>query len=190
MKQKAQIREEILRKRNALSVQDRIIKSRQITERLFQSEEFRRSQRVLCYISFRSEVMTGLIAQRCYREGKRFFAPRIDGSEMEFFEILPYEEMERNSMGMLEPKAAEETRYKDSVKEDLMVLPGCVFDTGGSRVGYGGGFYDRYLSKGFDGSTLALGYDLQVVQEGSFETEATDQRVEKILTEEREIIVK
>ncbi len=181
---KKEIRKEILQKRDALSKEDRIEKSRRVVERLFQTEAYQKAERVLCYISFRSEVMTGLIAARCYQDGKQFYAPKIIEGDMLFYPVLPYEEMERNSMGILESVSLDKEPYRTSRESDLMILPGTVFDREGNRVGYGGGYYDRFLSKGFSGSTIALAYECQIVPSGSFEVEPTDIRPEMILTEE------
>lgn len=184
-KSKAKIRKEVLTVRDALTKEERILKSRQIVEQLVQMEEYQRAEKVLCYISFRSEVMTGLIAQHCHEDGKRFFAPRVEGKAMQFYQVRPYEEMERNSMGILEPIASSESLYTCEQKNDLMILPAVAIDEEKNRIGYGGGYYDRFLAKGFRGKTVALAYECQIIKSGSSETEITDVRPEKVLTEER-----
>ena len=125
---------------------------------------------------------------RAIKDGKRIFAPRVFGEDMRFFEIRSLQDLKEGYKGIREPEEDENKEYSLDYKKnyddsDLILLPGAVFDTSRNRIGYGKGFYDRYLSSGFKGIKLALSFDLQIVDAGDFEVGELDVKADFILTE-------
>ncbi len=182
METKKQIRKEILSVRDAIDKKKRAEYSRQICKRVFQLPGFVKSQSVLCFVGYGSEPDTEEIIQTCFQMGKRVYCPRVIGDEMEFYEIKDCSELISGYKGIMEPLAREEARYVPG-KSDFMLLPGVVFDREGNRIGYGKGFYDRYLAKQYQGDMAAIAYSCQIVANGRIITETTDKKVNCIVTE-------
>ena len=127
---------------------------------------------------------TAEILKYCLKEGKAVYCPRVTGKEMDFYRISAVEELAAGFHGILEPPGAPERLFRPG-KKALMVMPGVVFDRQHHRIGYGGGYYDRYL-QGLQGIvTAALAFSFQVVEE--IPAEPHDIRPQIILTEDCEI---
>lgn len=183
-------------RRDALSAEARSDMDRRIRERLFSEESWQRAEKVLMYLSFGSETDTWEIARRARSEGKRIYCPRVidrAGGRMEFF-LTDLEDTKAGPFGIREPVG--DDRWQggtDGNEVSLILVPGLAFGKGGERIGYGGGYYDRYLSAYRElKERLALCYDCQVIGEeilsgGSFPVKETDEAVDLILTEDRRI---
>lgn len=197
-----EIRKRSLSIRNAIPAEDRKAHSEKIKEKMLQLSCYREADVILAYVSYRSEVDTfGLIAQ-ALASGKRVFAPKVKGEEMEFWQIKSLEDLQSGYHGILEP--AETVSYpvyraacldRGETVSTLMWMPGAVFDRTCCRIGYGGGFYDKYLDrlcrreKTLCGrkeeaglTTIALAYSCQVLEK--IPSEAHDYRPDFILTEQ------
>lgn len=188
METKREIRKRILALRDQLSDVERMEKSVSIVDTLLGLEEYEQADRILSFVSYQSEVELDAFLIRCFQDGKQVFVPLVCGDEMRFFEITSMQDLNIGYKGILEPAFDEEKEYllsqdDESAGRDLMIMPGAAFDTKGNRIGYGKGFYDKFLSKGFDGTKLAVAYELQIVPENSFEAEETDIRPDQIITE-------
>ena len=114
--------------------------------------------------------------ERALREGKRVAVPKIYGDTMKFLYLDDLSRVEKNDMGIPEPIA--DTPVADD-KTALVLMPGLAFTKRGDRMGYGGGFYDRFLAEEPDHPTLALCYDFQMVD--SLPTEEFDIPVDTVL---------
>ncbi|MCI6553412.1 MAG: 5-formyltetrahydrofolate cyclo-ligase [Lachnospiraceae bacterium] len=150
MDTKANIRHCILRKRDALTAAEREEKSRRITERLLGTGQYQRAGVILTYINFKSEVGTEELIQAAWKDGKGVFCPRVQGDEMEFYQIFSMEDLCRGYMGIREPRTAGRQCFGEKElagAAPLMLMPGAVFDRERNRIGYGKGYYDRYLEK-------------------------------------------
>ena len=195
--EKKELRKEFIRRRNALSEEMRKEKSQEIAKRVTVMCEFQNANVVLLYNAIRSEVETTEIFQEAKRLGKRIYSPRVIGDQMEFYLIDEATEFEVSNFGICEPKMVEEKRYIPKEEDTVFVLvPGAAFDEGGNRVGYGGGYYDKYL-KWLQAKLpirniwkVAVGYECQVLDKESIESETYDIRCDYIVTEYRRIIVK
>ena len=114
---------------------------------LFSCPEWEVSETVFCYVSFRDEADTFRIIREALARGKKAAVPRVEGKHrMEFYYINSMDDLSPGYMGIPEPSEDAERRAVP-VKNDLMVMPGAAFDRSGTRLGYGAGFYDAYLSK-------------------------------------------
>lgn len=185
---KRTLRSEILNKRKALSKEEVINKSSDISSLLFSTEQYKNSKYIMCYIDFRNEVRTEEIIKSALNEGKNIIIPIsvVETKQLILSQLMDYDkELEAGTYGILEPK-------KEFIREvypeliDLVLMPGVAFDRRGYRIGYGGGYYDRFLTKIDDPvPKIALAFELQMVphvREGRY-----DLPVDYIITE-KEII--
>lgn len=205
MKPKKELRTQILQIRDALTEEQRHNYSAEITKTVLASEEYQNAETLLIYASFKSEVNTFPLIEQAFKERKKIYVPKIeeavqnDGTQtkrMEFYEIFSTDEFQDGYRGIPEPKAEIKRRFSISgrgehrLSEDkiLVLLPGAVFDLEGNRIGYGGGFYDRYFA---DHDTelsvckMALAFECQLVEPGVIPIEPHDVQVDVIVTEKK-----
>ncbi len=163
---KEEMRKVIRGYRKSLTNEDAAMKSITILNKLFSTEQYQHAECVYCYIDFRNEVKTMPLIKKALKDGKRVAAPRISGETMEFYYISGYSDLAEGSFGILEPvdgcKLAEET-------DALMIMPGMAFDRENHRIGYGGGFYDRYLERENTHYKIALAYHFQIFEQIPYE---------------------
>ena len=184
-KAKRDVRRTVLAARDALGEADRIARSTAIHDRFLDLPEVSSADVVMLFWSFGSEVATSPLIERLHARGTHVALPRIRGSqELETVGHGPGGPLRRTSFGAYEPEGG---RVLDPGSIDLVVTPGVAFDPSGRRVGYGGGFYDRFLLlTRTDAPRVALAFDLQVLDDGLPEG-AFDLRVDLIVTEARVI---
>ena len=120
---------------------------RQIFEKLISFPEFKNSELILTYISVNDETDTVSLIKYCFDNGKRVAVPRCldKNGNMDFFEIKSFDDVKSSYFGLLEP--SEKCPKVDSFDNSLCIVPAFSYDKKGYRIGYGGGFYDRFLSK-------------------------------------------
>jgi 5-formyltetrahydrofolate cyclo-ligase len=137
-------------------------------------------------ISRGNEVNTMPIIEKAWREGKKVCVPKCNPTEktMTFRKIDSFEQLESVYFGLLEPIESVTEEVK-AAEIDLMVVPGIVFSKDGYRIGYGGGYYDRYLED-FTQLTLSLAYSVQIAEQVPIEPH--DIPVQMIITNEEVII--
>lgn len=189
--QKKKIRDAYLEKRNRMEPEKRAKASEKIKEWVFANKRFKAAQTVFVYSSFKSEVETKKMIQGALRMGKRVAIPRVNGAEMDFYEIQSWEDLFPGYQGILEPQISGKNPVIPNAG-DVMLLPGSVFDLRGGRVGYGKGYYDRYLEKtekeyGYRPYLMALGFACQIYP-GKIPLEEHDKKMDCILTERRVIM--
>lgn len=148
--EKKRLRAAALAKRDGLTAQQRRRYSDSIIKNLTSLPCYREADAVLMYISFRSEVDTIPLIERAFAEGKAVFAPKVDGKEMEFYRIFSQSDLAAGYRGILEPVGGQSIAewISDRIGQCVLIcMPGAVFDRARHRIGYGGGFYDRYLGR-------------------------------------------
>lgn len=155
---------------------DEILKN--FTNRLFYKE----AENIFIFVSFDNEVDTHGIITKALEEGKKIYVPKIKSKDrgMEIFRIKSMDDLEEGYFGVLEPLDESEKITGDDL--DLIVVPGIAFDREGHRLGYGGGFYDRFfqnLTKEIP--KIALGYNVQVAEE--IVREKHDEKINGLITE-------
>lgn len=184
---KKEIRRQILKIRNGLSETKRLEKSERIMKMLKRQEEYQNSALLFFYASFGSEVMTRTFLREACSEGKRIALPRVflfeEEPRMEFYEITDDSQLIVGYKGIPEPNIMHEEVHKMEEIPDLMLMPGVAFDKERTRIGYGMGFYDRYLEQHPGIRTIAVAYACQVVE--SIPASPYDYRPDRLLTEER-----
>ncbi|MEK4229938.1 5-formyltetrahydrofolate cyclo-ligase [Solibacillus sp. FSL H8-0538] len=153
-----------------------------IAKQLFQEPSIIEGKTIAVTMSNRPEVDTIAIIEELWRLGKRVAVPKCKPAtkEMAFYEIDGFFQTERAYMDILEPRTDIAALVP---KEDLdvIIVPGIVFDHRGYRIGYGGGYYDRYL-QGFSGTLISLAFNEQITE--CVPNECYDLPVHTILTEE------
>ena len=118
--------------------------SARICERIVAMAEYLRAKRILCYAALPDEVQTGGLLREILRSGRQLYLPRTRGSDLEIARVTAGMKMERGAYGVLEPVTDELAQIGEM---DLVLAPGVAFDREGNRLGYGKGYYDRYLTK-------------------------------------------
>ena len=166
---KRQLRKEVLKRRNTLTETDRKASSLKLADRIIGHQWFYRSDRLLIFASYGSEIETSEIISEALRTGKRVYLPRVEGEEMQFYKIASLEELTEGYRGIPEPDESSEKYgyYEEEADHTLMIMPGVAFDPYRNRIGYGKGFYDRFLAdkEALKIRTIAVGFQCQLVEE-------------------------
>lgn len=181
------IRKRILEQRDAIPEKERAEKSRKITEALWTMPFYRESDVILTYVNHRSEVNTTDLVNKALADGKQVFAPKVCGETLVFYRIEDMNDLKEGYRGIREPVSGPVFCPETGAEHALMLMPGAVFDEGCHRIGYGKGYYDRYLKwmaeEGAILRTLALCFECQVLPE--IPSERHDIRPQMILTERK-----
>jgi 5-formyltetrahydrofolate cyclo-ligase len=180
--QKSVLRKEILQKRNSLSDSEISSKSKLIQEKLIGSSEFIESKSIGIYLSIGSEVQTSDIIRNAIESEKTVLLPRVIPNDLHYFIVEKHDFdqdlFDINKFGIKEPK-------KTNVKLDfidLLIVPGIVFDHHGYRIGYGYGYYDKFMAEKEFSKSIGLAFDLQVVKKPIPKVEY-DKKIDILITE-------
>jgi 5-formyltetrahydrofolate cyclo-ligase len=181
-KTKSEFRNYITKKRNELSLTEKSEKDNAIYEAIINSELFIKAKMIFIYISFGNEVDTHKIIEKALSLGKEVCVPKVISrlKGMRALKINSLNNLKVSDYGVLEPEDnSEEVFAKDM---NLAIIPGLVFDLKGGRIGYGGGFYDRFFSNtNIDITKIALAYQFQILEELPLEDH--DVSINNIITE-------
>ncbi|MCD7867836.1 MAG: 5-formyltetrahydrofolate cyclo-ligase [Clostridiales bacterium] len=156
--------------------------SRRITEQLTAMSVYREAERILAYADYNHEVMTRFLIEAAWRDGKKVAVPKVVGKEMVFHRLEDFSALVPGYYGIPEPASGEIVDWEDA----LMLMPGVAFDPELHRVGYGGGFYDRFLEKHPQVKRVAVAFSFQILP--AVPVEETDIFPQAIVTEERTYI--
>ncbi len=181
MDNKKTIRKSVKEQKAKLSFDDVKDMSNAIFAKVIATNEFKIAKNILIYVSYNTEVETFELITYALKEGKNVFVPKIIEDEMVFIKINSLNELEKGKYGILEP-LSNEFEY---ISDGLMIMPGIAFDLKMHRIGYGGGYYDRYLAKKNNLYKIALAYDFQVFD--SIPYDEYDIKPDMIITNEMEI---
>lgn len=154
--------------------------SKKIIDNLYKSREFLLSQTIMVYVSFRGEVETHGLIKSLLKESKRVCVPlcKSEDCTMTAREVLNFSDLKPGAYGILEPDESMTIVPKNEI--DFIIVPGCVFSKGGHRIGYGKGYYDRFL-KDCPAKTCGLSYDFCLLDSIPYET--TDVPLDMIITQ-------
>ena len=173
--------------RNQLSDEDVLKKSQKIFEQIVKSSIYQNSQYIFSYMSFRNEVDTAWFHHKVLEDGKVLLLPKVLTKErMEFYKIKNLSYLNKSAMGILEPNDLCELYQteKNYIKDALMILPGLAFDLYGGRLGYGGGYYDRYIEK-LNGEIILCGAAFECQCMEHVPCQMHDVRMNIIVTEDK-----
>jgi 5-formyltetrahydrofolate cyclo-ligase len=187
---KQQIRQHVIAAREQLPADTRAAYSVTITERLLQLPEYRQAGAVLGYMNFGAEFVSGFWVERVLADGKRLALPKVNRhtNHLDLYWVEDTEsQLEAGLWGIREPVVERCERLNSLNEVEFALLPGVAFTREGSRLGYGGGFYDKLLANRAQQPLLvAAAFAMQLV--GQLPQEATDVRVERVVTEQETII--
>ncbi|MBO4290933.1 MAG: 5-formyltetrahydrofolate cyclo-ligase [Lachnospiraceae bacterium] len=144
---KKMLRKELLARRDALTDADRVRAEILITERLLGHQWFYGSDVLLAFASYGSEISTAMLIEEALRKGKKVYLPKVEGSEIVFYRYEEPEDLTEGYKGIREPSGRTQ-RYcylPEETGKTLLLMPGVGFDLYRNRLGYGKGFYDRFL---------------------------------------------
>ncbi len=167
----------IIRQQKRAMTQEQIISASEKLEKLFiASPLYQQAKTIYGYLPYNQEVRTVPMLERALRDGKRVAVPKVYGDEMKFIYMDDLTAVETGYAGIPEP--IEDGPVADDPTA-LVLMPGLAFDKEGHRIGYGGGFYDKFLSAEPGHPTLALCYEFQMQEH--LETEEFDIPVDCVL---------
>lgn len=152
-------------KRKKLTQEEIIKKSNDIFDSLVLLNEYKKCNTLLCYADFNQEVATSKFINNCLLDGKQVGLPRVEKAGiMNFYTIDNMKDLSAGTLGILEPKGEKKLEINcDLYPSILMIMPGVAFDEKCHRVGYGGGYYDRYLMRYPNIMTVAVCYEIQIL---------------------------
>ena len=172
------------RRLKALTREQKTSRDHAVCERLMEFPEFIKEERVYGYMALSWETGTREVIERLLERNIPVALPKVLGSEMEFFQIRSLSDLKEGAFHIPEPdESCEMVHWTDA----CMLVPGLAFSMEGKRLGKGGGYYDKFLSREPAHKTIALAYEFQVTEE--LPAEAHDRSVDYIVTENRTILV-
>ena len=173
---KKELRRQIRDLKRAMTEEQIEEKSRRLGQLFCQSDLYRNARTIYGYLPYNQEVRTVPMLLQAMKDGKQVAVPKVYGDEMKFILMEDLSAVEKGYAGIPEPVADEPVACDEMA---LVLMPGLAFDPQGHRIGYGGGFYDKFLAKEPNHPTLALCYDFQMLQQ--LETEEFDIPVDLVL---------
>lgn len=175
---KSELRKQVLQEMKTLPREQKQFIDQTLTERLLQHPFYQEAKVIATYLSFSHEFQTQELIEQALKDGKKVLIPKTYLKGRMDFVVYNPQQLVKTSFGLLEPQGNLEV--VDASQIDLIHVPGLAFTTEGYRIGYGGGYYDRYL-KHFPGHTLSTIYPCQVQQ---FMPENHDIPVQEVLIDE------
>ena len=149
---KEKVRKKAVETRDSIDEESRQQKSEEIAKKILEADWFKEADIVLSYHAFRSEVEVDTLNRAVLTQGKKLYMPKtyVKENQILFFEITDLSKLKRGYQKIWEPTGEEPEFSFETVKEEqkkvLMIMPGTAYDARGYRMGYGGGYYDRYLN--------------------------------------------
>ncbi len=180
MNRKKELRLQIKKMLQSLSKMEYEQQSFEIARNLYEQEEWKQAKMIGITISISSEVNTYPIIRRAWLEGKSIAVPKCFPKEnvMHFYELKAFTQLENVFRDLYEPNLNITTLVKPN-EMDCLIVPGLAFNKSGYRLGFGGGYYDRYLVQ-YNGPTVSLAFDCQIIED--IPKESHDLPVSKIIT--------
>lgn len=176
---KKEMRKAYIARLQQLDLNTRVREERRLVSRLYDQPEWVSAKTVAITLSQSFEVDTAPLILHARHKGQTVVVPRtLPHRQMEFVAIDEDTTFEETSFGVLEPV---DGTVIPAEEIDLMVVPGVAFTTTGKRLGFGGGYYDRYLAN-YQGVTISLALNTQVAAEDEWEADPFDITVNKVLT--------
>ena len=171
---KKELRQTVLNRMKKLSGKEKEQADSWLTQRLLSSVAYQEAQVMATYLSMPHEVSTAAFIKQAQLDGKRVLVPKTYGQGRMIFVDYDESRLQKSSFGLMEP-TSEEAVEKTEI--DLIHVPGVVFNSQGFRIGYGGGYYDRYLAD-FTGASISSIYSFQ---KSDFEPNYHDIAVKEVL---------
>ena len=173
---KQELRRAIRERKRAMTEEEIVERSNALAEKFYHTPAYQAASTIYGYLPYNQEVRTVPMLQRALDDGKRVAVPKVYGDEMRFIYLEDLTQVSKGYAGIPEP-IADVPVAED--KQALVLMPGLAFDPQGHRIGYGGGFYDKFLAKEPHHPTLALCYEFQM--QAHLDTEEFDIPVDTVL---------
>lgn len=178
---KSELRKQVLQEMKALPLEQKQFIEQALTERLLQHPFYQEAKVIATYLSFPHEFQTQELLEQALKDGKKVLIPKTYPKGRMDFVVYDPQQLVKTSFGLLEPQG--DLEVVDASQIDLIHVPGLAFTMEGYRIGYGGGYYDRYLEQ-FSGHTLSTVYPCQIQD---FISENHDIPVQEVLIDEGNI---
>ena len=178
---KSELRKQVLQEMKAIPRKQKQAIDQALTEGLLQHPFYQEANTIATYLSFPHEFQTQELIEQALKDGKKVLIPKTYPKGRMDFVVYDPQQLVKTSFGLLEPQG--DLEVVDASQIDLVHVPGLAFTTEGYRIGYGGGYYDRYL-KHFSGNTLSTVYPCQI---RDFIPEDHDIPVQEVLIDERNL---
>ena len=173
---KKELRRTIRERKRAMTEEEIVSRSEKLGALFAQSEAYKAARTIYGYLPYNQEVRTVPMLEQALKDGKRVAVPKVYGDEMKFLYLDDLSLVEKGYAGIPEPIADDPLADDDTA---LVLMPGLAFDPAGHRIGYGGGFYDKFLAAEPNHPTLALCYEFQILPR--LDTEEHDIPVDTVL---------
>ena len=173
---KKALRAEIRAKKRAMTAQEIEEKSAALAKAFYETAEYKNAKTIYGYLPYNQEVRTTQMLAHALADWKQVAVPKVYGDEMKFILLSDLSQVAKGYAGIPEPIADGPVAADPTA---LVLMPGLAFDPEGHRLGYGGGFYDKFLAAEPDHPTLALCYDFQMLPH--LDTESYDIPVDRVL---------
>ena len=173
---KKELRRSIRERKRAMTEEEIVSRSEKLGVLFAQSEAYKNAKTIYGYLPYNQEVRTVPMLEQALRDGKKVAVPKVYGEEMKFLYLDDLTRVAKGYAGIPEPIADGPVADDETA---LVLMPGLAFDPEGHRIGYGGGFYDKFLAAEPNHPTLALCYEFQLLPE--LDTEEHDIPVDTVL---------
>ena len=173
---KKALRREIREKKREMTAEEIVQRSTRLGELFADTQVYRDAKTIYGYLPYNQEVRTVPMLEQAMKDGKKVAVPKCYGDEMRFIYMDDLSKVEKGYANIPEPIVDEPIADDETA---LVLMPGLAFDPQGHRIGYGGGFYDKFLAQEPNHPTLALCYDFQMFEK--LETEEFDIPVDTVL---------
>ena len=173
---KKELRRTIRERKRAMTEEEIVQRSEKLGKLFVQSEAYKNAKTIYGYLPYNQEVRTVPMLEQALKDGKKVAVPKVYGDEMKFLYLDDLTKVSKGYAGIPEPIADGPVADDETA---LVLMPGLAFDPQGHRIGYGGGFYDKFLSREPEHPTLALCYEFQMVEK--LETEQFDIPVDEVI---------
>lgn len=175
MVSKKEIRQEIIQKRKKMSISQVVTKSSLICNKIINSPCYKNSRTIYCYFSVNNEVNLESLMEHALADGKTVALPRVENNNINFYCIKSLDKLNPGYYNIPEPEPE-----ISAPQGDLLIVPGVAFTEKGERLGYGGGFYDRFLSQN-DIYSIGVCFGFQIVK--NIPTMEHDQKMNEIISD-------
>ena len=178
---KSELRKQVLQEMKALPRQQKQPMDQALTHQFLKHPFYQEAKVIATYLSFPHEFQTQELIEQALKDGKKVLIPKTYSKGRMDFVVYDPQQLVKTSFGLLEPQG--DLEVVDASQIDLIHVPGLAFTREGYRIGYGGGYYDRYLEH-FTGHTLSTVYPCQI---RDFIPEDHDIPVQEVLIDERNL---
>ena len=178
---KSELRKQVLQDMKAIPREQKQAMDQALTDQFLKHPFYQEAKIIATYLSFPHEFQTQELIEQALKDGKKVLIPKTYPKGRMDFVVYNPQQLVKTSFGLLEPQGELEVAAASQI--DLIHVPGLAFTTEGYRIGYGGGYYDRYLEH-FSGHTLSTVYPCQIQD---FSPENHDIPVQEVLIDERNL---